>query len=381
MAMIMLGSLFQIVPVALGGQLPASPKLGQVVYVGLTGGTLLLAVGLLVPHLPFVIQLGLIMLAVAFITFLVITFAGVQSVKDAGPSRNGVRIALVALFITVVVGLLLGLRVSGIQVGTLDRRWTDLHALWGIAGWVALLVAAVAFRVVPMFQKTPPYPAWLENRLIRTLLLALCLWTIGQVGVTLQNETYWGSILSIGKLLVGASLLVFAITTLYLQLKRDKREWNITVWYWRFGLLSLITGIGVTYWAWWNSPDVSGSWLAGGAVLIFLGFPISVINGMLYKIIPFLVWLHLTMTAQATGKSRREVPGVKNIIAAKLTIIQFVFHCIAILLLTLLVLSPMNWLLWAAGLSLAASFVILEWNVVSAIRLYLQTTKTFKTSA
>jgi len=212
-------------------------------------------------------------------------------------------------------------------------------------------------------------------------LLALCLWTIGQVGVTLQNEAYWGSILSIGKLLVGASLLVFAITTLYLQLKRDKREWNITVWFWRFGMLSLITGIGVTYWAWWNSTDVSGSWLAGGAVLIFLGFPISVINGMLYKIIPFLVWLHLTMTAQATGKSRREVPGVKNIIAAKLTIIQFVFHCIAILLLTLLVLSPMSWLLWAAGLSLAASFVILEWNVVSAIRLYLQTTKTFKTSA
>ncbi len=377
MAMIMVGALFQIVPVALGGKLRASTAVGLLIYTGLTGGTLLLVAGFLSLQHPVLIRTGLLLLALAFISFLVVAFPGVHSSNDKEPSRNGVFLALIALFITTALGLLLGFGASGIQMVSLDRRWTDLHALWGIAGWVALLVSAVAFRVVPMFQKTPVYPDWLTRGLNISLLAALCMWTVGQAGAELVGGTYWVPILTLGKLLVGSGLLLFAMTTLHLQFKRDKREQNITVWYWQIGMVSLIAGVVATAWTWWNPVGVSGYWLSGGAVLLFIGFPLSVIIGMLYKIVPFLIWLHLTMSAQSTGASRRSVPGVKSIIATRPLVVHCILHSSAILLLTLLALKPMTWLLWAAGLILAASFVLLEWNLVSAIRQHRQTARAF----
>jgi hypothetical protein len=79
------------------------------------------------------------------------------------PVASGTVIACavpwVALLVTVSLGLLLA--------GSLSWGWhfpvvalTDLHAVWGLAGWTALLlVAGVAYQVVPMFQMTPPYPS------------------------------------------------------------------------------------------------------------------------------------------------------------------------------------------------------------------------------
>jgi len=45
------------------------------------------------------------------------------------------------------------------------------------------------------------------------------------------------------------------------------------------------------------------------AVLFMLGFAMSLINGMLYKIVPFLVWFHLFR-----GGVKRGVPNMKEII-------------------------------------------------------------------
>ena len=50
---------------------------------------------------------------------------------------------------------------------------TDLHAGWALIGWVGLLVAAVAWQVVPMFSITAPYPRWLRTTLAPTVVTAL----------------------------------------------------------------------------------------------------------------------------------------------------------------------------------------------------------------
>lgn len=58
--------------------------------------------------------------------------------------------ALFGLLTVVALGILLALAMA--------RGWalplpelTDLHAGWGLAGWAGILLAAVAYVVVPMF--------------------------------------------------------------------------------------------------------------------------------------------------------------------------------------------------------------------------------------
>ena len=44
-------------------------------------------------------------------------------------------------------------------------------------------------------------------------------------------------------------------------------------------------------------------------VLMIVGFAMSVINGMLYKIVPFLVWFHLQSRRGPSGADRAQRQG------------------------------------------------------------------------
>ncbi len=69
LTMIMTGALFQVLPVIIGIVLPMQRGLAILVHVLLTGGTLLLVVGLLKTN-PALIGIGLLLLSAAFVSFL-----------------------------------------------------------------------------------------------------------------------------------------------------------------------------------------------------------------------------------------------------------------------------------------------------------------------
>jgi hypothetical protein len=100
--------------------------------------------------------------------------------------------------------------------------------------------------------------------------------------------------------------------------------------------------------------------------LFIIGFAWSAINGMLYKIVPFLVWYHLQHSA-APG---RRGPSIKEVLADRLALRQFVAHVAALLLLTGATLWPP--LVHLAALALALSAGWLWLNLLRATRLYLR---------
>ena len=61
-------------------------------------------------------------------------------------------------------------------------------------------------------------------------------------------------------------------------------------------------------------------------VLFIGGFAVSVVNGMLYKIVPFLAWFHLQAQLQARAGS---IPTMKDMIAERWTRWQFRLHLAA----------------------------------------------------
>jgi hypothetical protein len=207
------------------------------------------------------------------------------------------------LLVTIGLGLSLGGYVGwGLNLPVIAM--THLHAAWGLVGWTALLVAGVAYQVVPMFQITPPYPSWFMRGFAPLMATLLVAWSAFVLGGRTIAATLTSAALAVG-------LAVLAGTTLYLLTRRRRKIGDATLGYWRISMASLLAG--ALLWlatllvpALASAPQVE---LLLGILLIF-GFAVAVINGMAYKIVPFLAWFHL----QAQLFRRAKVPNMKQLL-------------------------------------------------------------------
>ena len=101
-----------------------------------------------------------------------------------------------------------------------------------------------------------------------------------------------------------------------------------------------------------------------GVLVLFGGF-VSVITGMLYKIVPFLVWLHL----QNQGQGRVMAPNMKKIISEHAMNRQMLAHFVALALLLLAIFWP-GVFAYPAGLAVVVSNAWLLRNLLAAVSLY-----------
>jgi hypothetical protein len=224
-----------------------------------------------------------------------------------------------------------------------------------------MLVIGVSYLVVPMFQLTPAYPALLTRALPAGLLLVLCLWTLQLVPGAGSAQAWQSGVALAGVLLAGS----YAVTTLWLQARRRRRQVDATLLLWRGAMLSLVA-FALSWLAFEAWPRLGASprapvWLG---VLALPGLFLCVITGMLYKIMPFLNWLHL----QQQGSAGMPVPNMKQMIPEASMRGQMRLHFAALGLLLAAVLWPA--LTLPAGLAFTASCLWLEWNLVGAARTY-----------
>jgi hypothetical protein len=99
-------------------------------------------------------------------------------------------------------------------------------------------------------------------------------------------------------------------------------------------------------------------------ILAFAGVFVSGITGMIYKIVPFLNWLHL----QRLGGPISAVPNMRKMISADAMTGQLRLHLLATALLLVAVWQP--GLTRLAGAVFASSCAWLGWNLVIALRRY-----------
>ena len=157
---------------------------------------------------------------------------------------------------------------------------------------------------------------------------------------------------------------IFAVFVLSLQRRRRWRLPDVTLLFWRIASLSIIAAAGL----WFISPlwptvySNQGGLLWG--VLIIVGFGVSAINGMLYKIVPFLVWLHLQ-----SGGGRGRLTNMKEIIPDARARRQWWLHCVGLCLLTGAVWWP-AWFATAGALVIGLSCLLLWRNLLAAYRMY-----------
>lgn len=358
LAMTMVGSLLQILPVVAGVMLPRQLLSAGLVHGLLSAGALTLSAAFLAAT-PLLFKLALLLLGGAFLWLLVACALGLWFSSGTSATLAAVRLALIALLLTAGLGLALASAFAWPLELPL-MQLTRLHVLWGLLGWVGLLVIGVAYQVVPMFQVTPVYSPhltrWLAPLLFALLLLrsAIEMLSRGQPGL-------WATLAA---LLIAIGFMLFSAATLYLQARRKRPKADVTILFWRTGLASLLLA-AVLWMIGHRMPDMLAPSALTLGMLFIVGFAYSVINGMLYKIVPFLLWYHLQ--SQVTGRGM--VPNVKLILPDAGAKRQFYAHLAALVLLVGATIWPAAFTLVAA-LAFGLSSCWLLHNMLAACRVY-----------
>ncbi|MFH1604442.1 MAG: hypothetical protein ABIH03_11110 [Pseudomonadota bacterium] len=370
----MCGALLQFVAVVAGANIWRPRLVAAIVHPLISAGAIFLVTAFLLEQ-----QLLFLLAALSFASslglFLTVMAIALLRTPARGMSIHVLRVAVFGLLVTVTLGVILastlGLQESLQSVPSL-LALINVHVAWGFAGWALMLVIGVSYLVVPMFQLTPPYPLWLTRLLPAGLLVALCLWSL-QLFVAADAAQPWQSAAALAGLLLAG---LYAVATLWLQSRRRRRQTDVTFIYWRGAMLALF-GFALSWMVFEALPQLGSHaraplWLG---VLALPGMFLSVIIGMLYKIMPFLNWLHL----QRLGGLSRTTPNMKQMIPERAMRAQMLLHFTSFGLLLAAVLWPA--LARPAGLAFAASCLWLEWNLVGAVRLYARSRDEIRSAA
>jgi hypothetical protein len=367
LAMVMCGAMIQMLPVLAGSPVPQVVPVGTSVHILLSGGTLTLAAAFMTGSRVTMV-IASFSLALAFLIFVGAVAVVLARIKMPNTTIAGMRAALLALLVTVVLGLLLAGGMIGAIPGVNLFLYMDLHLSWGMLGWVALLLISVSYQVVPMFQVTPEYPNRLRHRLIPLLLMMLVVWTVASYFA--ERGLLPNVIADVGFVLLIFGLFLFAAVTVRLQQQRLRRIPDVTLRFWRIGLAAVF-GCGIVWILVWILPAFSQSptvALILGIGLV-LGAAVSFLNGMLYKIVPFLSWFHLQNRQLALTCMTVQVPNMKQLLPDRAAYRQFWLHLAALLLLPAAVLQP-RWFVYPAGVLLSLSSLLLWLNLVAVVLRY-----------
>ncbi len=361
MAMVMLGAIQQVVPVIIGSQMPSPRLVAWLTMLPLTAGAILLTTGFALSK-PELLNLSWPLLGLAFLIFISASLFSLARAAAKNPTRTAILLSILSLAGAVTLGMLMA---RGYATG-LSIPYASLataHISLALGGGVMLLIIGVSYQVVPMFQLTPNYPKWLTTYLAPAILVALLL---SLIPVLFEPAPRWPEL--IAEIIFWILTSCYAVITLKLQSQRRRRVPDATLSFFRLGMLALIAAALFSLAS--LLPTAYSDHLRMLSVLTFLlGFAMSVIQGMLYKIIPFLVWFHLFRGG--VNAIKVGIPNMKEIIPERWMWWHLKLHVGT--LLAVLLATRLDMAAWLVTLGLLLQGILLGCAIFTGISVYRDT--------
>ncbi len=344
LTLVMVGAILQVLPVVTGVPIPGTRWVGPLTEATVATGAVLFAIGVGY-GVPGAAGVGAVLLGLGIGVFVAVALAATWRTRR---NPTGRAMGLSVLSLVAVAGLGVFLLAGHAGWVPLRRNLTEVHLAWALAGWVGLLVMGVSFQVVPLFQVTPNYPRWLEHALPAVAFTGLVVWTAGRLASV-------GGLAAAGSLTVVAAFVVYAGVTLTLQARRRRTLRDPTTDAWRVGMASLAVAallMGAQSAGVITLGDTRIGFLFG--VVAVYGFAVSVVEGMLYKIVPFLSWLHLQNIVTAEGLvGKVKIRNMRQLLPPPTR--QFAAHLAAYGLLSVAAVFGGAWV-WPAGVAVVTDF-------------------------
>lgn len=341
---IMGGALVQILPVLYGAPPNKPATLSRLVTAGLGTGTLALAAGFVLGR-PLLLGGGGALLAATLLYFTAVLLSALLRQKSGPGIRAILRLGIGSLGMAAVLGLALVLSKVG-WVGLPEHtHWVDIHLSWGLLGWMGLVLVSVGSELMPMFYLSPTFPARTVSLLGHLLFASLLTATLWGITVGAQTVPAWVMAVPL------ATISVFSVIAGLLFVRRQRKIRDTTLGFWWLGLVSAVG----TFLGWLIAAPQP---LLG--VIAIAGAGMSFTSGALYKIIPFLCWLHLRQRKLSSETTGIRIPNMKSFISERRARTHLAFHSLALAL----------WAIHAAYDAFPSVFGSLAFTASSAVLLF-----------
>ncbi|MDD2449264.1 MAG: hypothetical protein PHS42_04475 [Sulfurimonas sp.] len=354
MSFIMLGSLTQMLPVLAGVKMYRVDLITKASHLALVFGTLFMIMGLKF-EMPLLNTLAIILLASGFFAMIIVIFMAIKKVKNFTPTVTGMSVSLIFALFSVLMGLFLLFSYIDADAAIYRNIVANTHSVWAIFGFAGVLIVGVTFQVLPMFYVAPKFKDFYQKRVILFISLSLVLWMI----TSLFYEAY--SV--VAKLWLVLFFASFAAIFLQKIKNRKRKVSDITLLYYKTS--SVFLALGSIFWIvdeyYFSEHIVVTSILIGGFIL-------SIMIGMLYKIVPFLIWFHLN------GMGYMSIPTMNEMIDKKWARIQFALFVAS--LMGFVFSYYVDAYLSLFALAFIISMVILQYNIITAVLIYKRVKKT-----
>lgn len=303
---IMIGALQQMLPVLAGVNFPKPKLLANFLYISLVIGIYLFVFGFLSSQQTLFL-LSIFFLATPVFIFAIVVFWILSKVTFINETVNAMKFSILALVVVAFSGTVLLYSHSTMTMGDLYLYAKLIHINFASFGWILLLIFGVSFQVIPMFWGSSEYSPKQKKYLIYLIFGML-------VFLILVPTTLFTLILSL-------IVLAFSIFSLRKLSFRKRKVFDIAVLCWQISLsflsmASILIMVNILFEITLNQY-----------IFIFfgIGFVMTLLYGMLYKIVPFLSWFHLS------GQGIWDIPTIKEMIQKRYMQAQIVLHILSII--------------------------------------------------
>lgn len=319
--MTIFGAAYQLIPV-ISEQNLYSSTLALISYCFLTLGTVLIAYSFWFFIMDWHLILGGALILIAALLYSYNVLKTIRIFTLFSWERLFLFSSALWLITTVVIGLLLAFNFKYPFFTSNHLEILKLHAHAGLAGWFLQLITGVSIRLMPMFLLGKST----KNHLIKVSFIlqnaGLLLFLLDGY---LEAITYRSLIYAA---LIGAGIICWLLYIIDVYKKRLKKKIDIPMSHSLWSLIYLIVAIGFIPFVYFG---VNMKWTFVYGVFLFMGWISSLILGMTFKTLPFIVWNNHYKNLHGKGK----IPMPKDLYSPRMLKIQFWFFVIAIYVLAL----------------------------------------------
>lgn len=261
---------------------------------------------------------------------------------------------MVGLVGGVSLGFLLALNKGAGFLGGHTLQLLATHALLMVVGWVLMMFNGVAYQLVGMFTLAEDQ---MRDRLRQGVLLltVVGVWSLALIIALGAGYT----VASVAALVLLGGQLLFAYQMALVYRKRRRRAIDVHMPFAIVAIICIMLALvlmcgGLLA----GVPPSDMHWIVVGWLAIF-GFAITAIQGFLYKISTFLVWLY--SYAPLAGKVR--TPRLEELYSSRLAFAGWLIWSAGMALVTMLILADRVEVAHWAGFSLTVGVVLFLVNM------------------
>ncbi len=305
--MIIFGAMAQLVPVVLEvGHF--SVDFYYLIWPLLTAGTILMGVGF--AAVPALLPYGGLTVLVAMAIFLADTILTLRKVERVSLTVKTVAVTNAFLLLGILVGFAMALAIgAGVDVDI--GRWIGAHIVLVLGGFVTLTIIGMSMVLLPMFGLSHGFDETPVNRAFKIMAGGLFAYFVGTL---FDSESI--RFLSMVAIFIATGLYLWQIWLIYKSRARKESD----IWF-----RSMVVGYGSLAFALLLAPFALIGRLESLATasvwFLVMGFFTFLINGHLYKIVPFLVWFE--RYSPLVGKEK--VPMLADMVPKRQAEFQFRF--------------------------------------------------------